>query len=92
MSHYNPERRAWRGRSYKNGGKQVRGLREALDHAFDLSDLSGDSTPCTLDDFLKANEECPPDPAEVESLVNANIGDKVNLGIGGGFITVTRVS
>lgn len=28
--HYNPERRAWRGRSYKKGGRRVRALRDAL--------------------------------------------------------------
>jgi len=27
--HYNPERRSWRGRSYKRGGKRVRDLRAA---------------------------------------------------------------
>jgi len=26
---YNPEKRAWRGKSYKNGGKRVRDLRNA---------------------------------------------------------------
>jgi len=29
MRHYNPERRAWRHRSYKKGGKNIRALREA---------------------------------------------------------------
>ena len=28
MSSYNPEKRAWRGRSYKKGGKNVRELRD----------------------------------------------------------------
>jgi len=26
---YNPEKRAWRGRSYKNGGRRVKDLRDA---------------------------------------------------------------
>lgn len=26
---YNPEKRAWRGKSYKKGGKRVRALRDA---------------------------------------------------------------
>lgn len=28
MAHYNPEKRAWRGKSYKKGGKRVRFLRD----------------------------------------------------------------
>ena len=28
---YNPELRAWRGRSYRKGGKRVRALRAALE-------------------------------------------------------------
>lgn len=30
MAHYNPEKRAWRGKSYRKGGRRVRALREAL--------------------------------------------------------------
>lgn len=30
MSHYNPEKRAWKGRSYKKGGERVRDLKEAV--------------------------------------------------------------
>lgn len=30
MRHYNPERRAWRGRSYKKGGQRVRDLRDRI--------------------------------------------------------------
>lgn len=29
MRHYNPEHRAWRGKSYRKGGKRVRYLRDA---------------------------------------------------------------
>ena len=28
--HYNPEKRAWRGRSYRKGGRRVRTLREKI--------------------------------------------------------------
>ncbi len=28
--HHNPERRAWRGRSYKKGGRRVRDLRDRI--------------------------------------------------------------
>lgn len=28
--HHNPERRSWRGRSYKQGGKRVRQLRYSM--------------------------------------------------------------
>jgi hypothetical protein len=28
--HYNPEKRVWRGKSYKKGGKRVRDLRNAV--------------------------------------------------------------
>lgn len=27
---YNPEKRAWKGRSYKKGGRRVRALRDAV--------------------------------------------------------------
>jgi len=30
MKKYNPEKRAWKGRSYKKGGKRVRALREKV--------------------------------------------------------------
>lgn len=33
---YNPEKRAWRGRSHKKGGKRVRALREAVKVVGDL--------------------------------------------------------
>lgn len=28
--HYNPERRAWRGRSYRKGGQRIRELRDRI--------------------------------------------------------------
>lgn len=59
---------------------------------FDLSDLSGDAEPCSLADFLGVNQECPPDESEVEALRSCPVAGTVNLGIGGGFVTVRRVS
>jgi hypothetical protein len=58
---------------------------------FDLSNLSGDSTPVSISEFLKVNEECPPDPSELADLRACPVGGTVNLGIGGGFVTVRRV-
>lgn len=63
-----------------------------LNPSFDLSDLSGDSTPCSLDDFLADNEECPPDESEIRALLDCPVDGRVRLGIGGGFVTVKRVS
>lgn len=62
--------------------------------AFDMSDLDGDpgDPPTTLEEFLRVNEECPPCPEELLDLVTCEVGGTVNLGIGGGFVTVRRVS
>lgn len=37
MSRYNPERRVWRGRSHKKGGRIVRHVRDDAGRAADLS-------------------------------------------------------
>lgn len=29
-THYNPERRTWKGKSYRKGGRRVRDLRDAV--------------------------------------------------------------
>ena len=63
-----------------------------LNPSFDLSDLSGDPTPCSLDDFLADNEENPPDEAEIRALLDCPVDGRVNLAIGGGHVTVKRVS
>jgi hypothetical protein len=54
--HYNPERRAWRGRSYKKGGN-IRALREAEAAAADA---------------VGAKELPEPDPAPVSSAGGSN--------------------
>jgi hypothetical protein len=61
------------------------------DPVFDLSELSGDSTGVPLSDFLRVNEECPPDQSEIDALRECPILGTVNLGIGGGSVTVRRV-
>lgn len=38
MKHWNPEKREWRGRSYKKGGKRVRELRDAAKGKHDLQE------------------------------------------------------
>ena len=65
---------------------------------FDMSELDGTpgDPPLSLAAFLAINSEengcTPPDPSEVDELRACPVGGKVNLGIGGGFVTVTRVS
>lgn len=59
---------------------------------FDLSDLSGDTSPVPLETFLAENEECPPDPDEVRALRACAVGETARLGIGGGFVSVRRMS
>ena len=40
--HHNPERRSWKGCSYKRGGKRVRQLRYSMsDERFGLDDVAG---------------------------------------------------
>lgn len=58
---------------------------------YDLSDLSGDPTPCTLASFLDANAECPPDAREVQAMRLASVCETVYLSIGGGVVRVRRV-
>jgi len=59
---------------------------------FDFSDLSGDPTPVLLAEFLAVNEECPPSPSEVAALEACPVLGTVNIGVGGGFVTVKRVA
>lgn len=144
---YNPEKRAWRGKSYKKGRERVPDLRDkaliastaeastdmsttelcrvlktlgfqgdvegfvqtcdedeikellldlsrASGMTYDMSELGGEpgDPPTTLEEFLRVNDECPPDPSELAELVTVPVGGTVNLGIGGGFVTVRRVS
>ncbi len=56
---------------------------------FDMSELGG-GDPISIAEFLKINEECPPDKSEVAELRAAPVGGTVHLGIGGGFVTVRR--
>ncbi len=67
-------------------------LASGSERKFDMSDLSGESEPVSLELFLRENDECPPDDAELLALVSCNIGDDVRLGIGGGIVTVKRVA
>jgi len=48
--------------------------------------------PITIAAFLRVNEECPPDPKELAELRACPVGGSVNLGIGGGFVTVKRTA
>lgn len=62
---------------------------------FDMSELdAGD--PLSLAAFLEINSEAngciPPDPGEVAELRACPVGGIVKLGIGGGFVTVRRVT
>jgi hypothetical protein len=59
---------------------------------FDLSDLTGDVEPVSLYDFLADNRECPIDDSEVKALRACPVAGTINIGIGGGFITVKRVA
>lgn len=43
--HHNPEKRSWRGRSYRQGGKRVRQLRESL-ASFLADDEAGQQVCC----------------------------------------------
>ncbi len=62
---------------------------------FDMSALDA-GEPISLAEFLRINSEengcTPPDPSEVDELRACPVGGTVNLGIGGGFVTVRRVS
>jgi hypothetical protein len=56
--HYNPEKRAWRGRSYKNG-KRVRDLRDGASRDAALSDAPElpELTEADLDEWAARMEE-----------------------------------
>ena len=57
----------------------------------DLSDLTGDSSPVSLEEFLSANEENPIDAEDVEVLKALKVGETTALGIGGGWVEIRRV-
>lgn len=57
---------------------------------FDMTALDA-GEPMSIAAFLKVNDECPPDPSELAELRACPVGGAVNLGIGGGFVTVRRV-
>ena len=54
---HNPEKRAWRGRSYRTGGKNVRALREAEPAASSVLDYLNTPTPdapaCNYDGMVR---------------------------------------
>lgn len=56
----------------------------------DVSDLTGDKAPASLAGLLADNEELP--PQEVEALRRLRVGESARLGIGGGYVTVTRIA
>ena len=65
-----------------------------LDIFLDVSDLSGDPTPLTLNAFIEINEtfsDSPLLPEEVEALRALKVGESTHLGIGGGSIVIVRV-
>jgi len=57
----------------------------------DLSDLSGETAPVSLEAFLADNAECPPDASEVAALRALRVGERCHLSIGGGAVVVVRV-
>lgn len=61
------------------------------DILLDTSDLSGDSTPISLEDFIEINEESPLSSEEVDALRALKVGESAHLGIGGGSVAITRV-
>jgi hypothetical protein len=60
----------------------------------DLSDLTGDSDPVSLSDFINANSEpgvAPLDDRDVDHLRRLRPGQRIYLSIGGGAVEVRRV-
>lgn len=60
---------------------------------FDISDLAGPGRPVSLASILRENGGARGmDPDELRQLRTCKVGGKVNLGIGGGFVTFVRVA
>jgi hypothetical protein len=70
--------------------ERAEAIRAAHAHVFDMSELDAPRT--TLADFLAVNAECPPDDGERLELARCPVGGEVRLGIGGGYVTVRRIS
>jgi hypothetical protein len=58
----------------------------------DLSNLSGDPSPCTLAAFLEENAEAPPSAEEVQALRTLPLGGTTYIGIGGGAVLIRRLT
>lgn len=57
----------------------------------DLSDLTGDATPVSLEQLVADNAECPLSLRDVAALAELAIGETAHVGIGGGAVLVRRV-
>lgn len=70
---YNPERRAWRGRSYKKGGKRVRELRDAIQ----VPEEFIGKAQCGCVHHAEEGIACPHDVELFKQVQASNPGDKV---------------